>query len=80
MSGDDYQEVMATIPLGDGVIGMVVPSTEGFGVIETADELRKVVTVPQDDVQLIRKGASRDIQKSLYNELLQRTYRFLGLE
>ena len=56
MAGEDYEGVLATIALDEGITGYVIPSNEGYGTIATPFPELYYVTVPREEVEEIRRG------------------------
>lgn len=56
MGDFDFEGVLATIALDEGITGYVVPSDEGYGMIETPFPELVYVTVPREEVEEIKRG------------------------
>jgi len=56
MADEDYEGVLATIALDEGITGYVIPSDEGYGTIGTPFPELFYVTVPREEVEEIRRG------------------------
>lgn len=69
---DDMDGVLASMVIEDDVIGLVVPSSEDYGVIETADPKLKYVTVPAEDVDMIRRGLTREDKNRMIDQMVDR--------
>ena len=68
----DYSDVMATLSLDGGVVGLVIPSSEDYGIIQTADPKRVIVTVPFDAVEEVRRGISPEDRQKLLAAMIDR--------
>lgn len=72
MTEEDYDGILATIAFDDGTVGHIVPSSEGYGIIDLLEDDEVYVTVPNDEVEKIRRGLTPGDKQTMIEAMEER--------